>query len=58
MFVTDGHYAMQDGDNRVLELFPELNADPAENCQLQPIRTIEGRLWSQHGDITWNVVQC
>lgn len=56
VFVTDGHGDVREGDRRAIELFPELSQGTAES-QLQPIRRIDGRSWSDHGDITWYLVR-
>lgn len=55
-FITDGHYGIQSGDKRTCETYPEL-AGPYDERQLEPYRTINGRWWSNHGDVSWNLVQ-
>lgn len=54
VFITDGHLQHQQGDDRVLELYPEL-AGPALSLDRAPLRTVPGAFWSGHGDVTWNL---
>jgi hypothetical protein len=54
VFITDGHHHWQSGDDFALNLCPEI---PKEcNVGFIPIRTIYGRMWSNHGDVTWNII--
>jgi len=54
LFITDGHHGWQPGDNEALKLCPSI---PRTNSsQLKPIRTIDGKLWSDHGDVSWNLI--
>jgi len=55
-FITDSHYAIQSGDERVYALYPEL-AGPADRGQLEPIKTIPEKDWSGHGDVSWNILK-
>lgn len=52
MFISDGHLQHRSGDDRVLELFPNLAGPRME--LLDPIRTLPGASWSHHGDVSWH----
>jgi hypothetical protein len=52
LFISDGHLQHRSGDDRVLELFPNL-AGPQVGL-LEPIRTLPGASWSDHGDVSWH----
>lgn len=54
VLITDNHYYWQHGDNFALELIPQLKDGPDPG--LTPYRTLEGIKWSNHGDVTWNLV--
>ena len=52
VFITDGHYAMQSGDEAALRLYPELlGIAPG----FKEIRFLRSAGWSGHGDVTWNI---
>jgi len=54
LFITDGHYDLQSGDIKAMELCAFI---PKENSSLlTPIRTINSEKWSGHGDVSWNLV--
>lgn len=55
-FVTDGHCHTQSGDERAMEIYPNLAATEALP-NLEPIRVIPSKSWSCHGNITWNVLK-
>jgi len=55
LFISDGHYAWQDGDNKVKEFYPALAGD-GNSTDFECIRTVDGLSWSNHGDVSWNVV--
>ena len=48
-FISDPVPEMQYGDLQVLDKYPQLGGIPAE---LVPQMDIDGRLWSNHGDVT------
>lgn len=52
MFISDGHLQHRSGDDRALELFPNL-AGPQTRL-LDPIRTVPSVRWSCHGDVNWH----
>jgi len=54
LFITDGHFYWQSGDQFALELCSSI---PKE-CEviLTPIRKLPGRGWSDHGDVIWNKI--
>jgi len=56
VFVSDSHYARQSGDERIYQLYPNL-AGNEDTSQLEQIRVIASERWSQHGDVTWNIVK-
>lgn len=55
-FISDGHYGRQSGDKRTYMLYPEL-AGPEDVTLLEPIRLIKSEQWSNHGDVSWNLVR-
>jgi hypothetical protein len=55
LFITDGHHHWQNGDDVALTLCPEISREV--NVDLQRIRKINGRRWSEHGDVSWNLVK-
>ena len=55
VFITDSSYGRGPGDDRIYELYPELSGD--ENVsQLEKIREIDGKRWSNYGDVSWNLI--
>lgn len=55
VFVTDSMYGHGHGDDRIYELYPELSGIE-DVIQLDQIRKIDGELWSNYGDVSWNFV--
>jgi hypothetical protein len=55
LFVTDGHYYWQTGDEFALTLCPSITRE--SNVQLTPIRVLKSESWSGHGDVSWNLVK-
>ncbi len=55
VFITDGHYAMQDGDKSAMKLYPNLKGKPPS--KMKEIRMIEGRKWSDYGDVRWYILE-
>lgn len=55
VYITDGQEYWQEGDNFVLKCYPQL-AEQVEP-QFETIRTIDSIKWSDHGDVSWNLVQ-
>lgn len=55
-FITDSHYTRQSGDERAYELYPELSGSEDVSI-LEQIRVIQGARWSDHGDVSWNIVK-
>ena len=55
VFISDGHYFWQEGDKKAAELYPEL-AFQGIFPDLENFRFMEGDRWSNHGDVTWNLV--
>lgn len=55
LFITDNHHHWQSGDTRAMELCPFI----PKRCfsMLTPIRTIQSKKWSGHGDVTWYIVR-
>jgi len=54
LFVTDGHYNWQSGDEFALTLCPDIPRETDD--QLTPIRVVQSQGWSGHGDVSWNLV--
>ena len=55
VFISDGHHTTQSGDRRVYDLYPELAGDGSEEG-LESIRVVDSKGWSDHGDVSWNIV--
>lgn len=55
VFVTDGHYYWQSGDEFALTLCPSIKRE--SDVQLTSIRVIQSQVWSGHGDVSWNLVK-
>lgn len=54
VLITDDHYGLQNGDQRVYDLYPELSGPEAASA-MQDIRVLPGEKWSDYGDITWKI---
>lgn len=54
-FLTDFHLHRSSGDERVYQLFPSLAGPERTDC-LKEIRVTPGSRWSNHGDVSWNLV--
>jgi len=54
LFITDGTNQWQDGDKFALELCPSIPRQ--SNVVLRPIRIIPSQGWSEHGDVSWNLI--
>ena len=55
LFITDGHYCWQRGDESAKRFYPVLGGNETEPV-LECIRTVKSSNWSGHGDVTWNRV--
>jgi hypothetical protein len=55
LFISDGHFYLQTGDEFAMQTYPVL-AKAAREPELQEIRKIPSQVWSGHGDVTWNIV--
>lgn len=55
-FVSDGHYGRPGGDKPVYKLYPEL-FEKEDTGQLEQIRVIPSKAWSNHGDVSWSIVR-
>jgi hypothetical protein len=55
VIISDGHYYQQPGDYETLVKYPELApyGDPPE---FDSIRTVRSEAWSNHGDVSWDLV--
>lgn len=53
VFISDGHYSFQSGDEAALRLYPNLNG---KIPKMRVIRTLKSESWSNHGDVTWNLI--
>ena len=54
ILVSDGHHSEHSGDKAAYIKYPNLMG---ERAQLKEIRRIDGAGWSDHGDVTWNLVE-
>jgi hypothetical protein len=55
VFVTDDTHYWQDGDENAIRIYPNLNT-PEELPELERIRVIGSKSWSDHGDVNWYLV--
>ena len=55
-FITDGHGNLQPGDELAMKLYPKLKGSTSKKPALRQIRKIDGRFWSEHGDVSWNLL--
>lgn len=53
VFVTDGHYAWQEGDKSAMQLYPNLLGSPPS--EMKEIRMLESEKWSGHGNVKWYI---
>lgn len=56
VLVTDDHYYISRGDERIYELYPQLACKEGDS-HLETIRVLNGQAWSNHGNISWKVVK-
>lgn len=56
VFITDDSDDEDLPADPAIRLFPELDSEQPP-CELKSIRTLPGKLWSNHGDITWKMVR-
>ena len=54
LFITDGHHHWQSGDDKALEICSDI--PDKSSIKLTPIKNLSGISWSDHGDVTWNLV--
>ena len=54
IYITDNHHYWQSGDEFAISLCPEL-AEQTEPV-FETIRTLSGGKWSNHGDVSWNLI--
>lgn len=55
VLITDGHYHMQAGDECAQKKYPVL-APHGRPPKFLPIRVVPSKSWSNHGDVSWNLV--
>ncbi len=56
VFITDGYHRVQLGDRNIMERYPNIR-NAQNNYRLEKIRTIGEKLWSNHGNISWDIVK-
>jgi hypothetical protein len=57
VFITDGHLQEQHGDRYFLENVVKGRFAIGKNqVRLIPVNILPGEQWSNHGDVTWNIV--
>jgi len=56
VFITDSHHSKRSGDERIYNLYPSLAGNEDES-KLEPIRVIKSEGWSDHGNVSWNIVK-
>ena len=54
VYITDGSACMQSGDELAIRLYPELGE--SQDYELEKIRIIQSEKWSDHGNVSWNIV--
>lgn len=55
VLITDGHYYMQPGDESAQIMYPVLAPD-GDPPDFKTIRVVESKTWSNHGNVSWNLV--
>lgn len=55
VLITDGHYSMQAGDEWAQRRYPVL-APHGRPPKFVPIRVVPSKSWSNHGDVSWNLI--
>ena len=55
VFISDGHTYWREGDYLAAEIYPALTQH-GPKPYLEIIRVQQGESWSNHGDVTWNLV--
>jgi len=55
-FITDSHYHERAADERIYDLYPALRGSD-ETIELERIRTIPSASWSNHGEISCNIIK-
>jgi len=55
VFITDGHHDWQNGDEAAIHCYPNLKKEN-QQTHLKRFRKIPGEWWSNHGDVSWNLV--
>ncbi len=56
IFVTDGSHSDQEADLYIKNNFQNIRHSKKYRCTLEPIRVISSRLWSDYGNVSWNLV--
>ncbi|MBF0238958.1 MAG: hypothetical protein HQM12_14750 [SAR324 cluster bacterium] len=54
LFITDNHYGLQSGDQRIYRLYPSLTGNE-DTSRFDQIRVLRSESWSGHGDVSWNL---
>lgn len=55
VFITDSHHLWQGGDSIALEICGILATQ--QEPKFSTIRKLDGKKWSEHGDVSWNLIQ-
>ncbi len=55
VLITDDHYSMQTGDKWAQKRYPVL-ALQGRPPKFVPIRVVPSKAWSNHGDVSWNLI--
>lgn len=56
VFIHDGHFRMQSGDERAMQLYPALSG-PCQLPHSETIRTLPGQAWSDYGSVSWDLIK-
>ena len=54
LFITDGHYHWQSGDEFALKFCPSI--PKVSDAKLTSIRVVNSQGWSGHGNVSWNLI--
>lgn len=55
-FISSMHLQVNAADSCLMDMFPEFRRKALQS-KLEIIRATAGKLWSNHGDVMWNLVQ-
>ncbi len=57
IFISDPYIDLEHGDEIAIDLYPDLAKQNNIPAILEPIRVLNGKEWSNHGDVSWFIVR-